>query len=54
MDEGTPVSGHYQSPAAFSGRIQKVTIDVQPVPAKDATAVEDSNAEGLADEAGFE
>ena len=40
MDEGTPVSEEYAVPAIFTGTIGKVTIDIQPVPAKDATAVE--------------
>jgi arylsulfatase len=54
MDEGTPVTEAYQVPASFTGTIEKVTVDVKPVGAADANAVDDSSVEGLENEAGSE
>jgi arylsulfatase len=54
MDEGTPVSEAYQSPAEFSGRIQQVTIEVQPFPAADKADDEESNRRSVDAEAAFE
>jgi arylsulfatase A-like enzyme len=54
MDEGTPVTEKYQVPAAFTGVIDKVTIDVKPVGAADQKAVDQNNALGLEKEAEFE
>jgi hypothetical protein len=54
MDEGTPVTEEYQVPAAFTGVIDKVTIDVKPVGAADVKAVDQNNAQGLEREVEFE
>jgi arylsulfatase len=54
MDEGTPVTEEYHVPAAFTGVIDKVTVDVKPVGAADQKAVEQDNAVGLEEEAGFD
>jgi hypothetical protein len=54
MDEGTPVTEKYQVPAAFTGVIDKVTIEVKPVGAADQKAVIQDNAQGLEREAEFD
>jgi arylsulfatase len=46
-DLATPVSGEYQVPASFSGTIQRVTIDVQPIAVADRSAVDESARNGL-------
>jgi arylsulfatase len=54
MDEGTPVTEAYQVPAAFTGVIDKVTIEVKPVGAADEKAVIQDNAQGLERQLEFE
>lgn len=52
MDEGTPVTSAYEIPAKFTGTIDQVTIEVQPIGAAYIKAVDESNIEGLAKEGG--
>lgn len=47
-DLATPVSEEYQVPASFTGTIQKVTIEVQPIAVADRAAVEESARIGVA------
>jgi hypothetical protein len=46
-DLATPVSVEYQVPASFTGTIQMVTIEVQPIAVADRPAVEASASLGL-------
>ena len=46
-DLATPVSEEYRVPASFTGKIQKVTIEVQPIAVADRAAVEESASLGL-------
>lgn len=46
MDNGTAVSNEYSVPNKFDGRIEKVTLDVEPMPGSDKTAAESAHKEG--------
>jgi len=47
MDAGTAVSSEYTAPYKFDGKIEKVTVDIEPMPGSDKTASEGANKEGL-------
>jgi len=53
-DLATPVSEDYPVPAAFTGTIHQVTIEVQPIAAADRAAVEESARIGLERRATFD
>ena len=53
-DLATPVSEEYRVPATFTGTINSVTVDVQPIAAADRSAVDLSAIEGLKKWAEFE
>jgi arylsulfatase len=53
-DLGTPVSEEYQVPASFTGTIQKITVEVQPVLAADRSGVDAAAIQGLERQAEFE
>src|SRR5262249_10333927 len=50
----TPVSEEYPVPAAFTGTIHQVTIEVQPIAAADRATVEESTRLGLERRATFD
>jgi len=53
-DLATPVSEEYPAPASFTGTIQQVTIEVQPIAVADRPAVDESAGLGLERLAAFE
>jgi arylsulfatase len=53
-DLATPVSEEYPVPASFTGTIQQVTIEVQPIAVADRAAVEEAGSIGLERLAEFE
>jgi hypothetical protein len=53
-DLATPVSEEYQVPATFTGTINSVTIEVQPIAVADRSAVDLSAIEGLKKRAEFD
>ena len=53
-DLATPVSEEYRVPAAFTGTINSVTIDVQPIAAANRSAVDLLAIEGLEKRAEFD
>ncbi|MGH7101336.1 MAG: arylsulfatase [Acetobacteraceae bacterium] len=53
-DLATPVSEEYKVPASFSGTIHSVTIEVQPIAARDRPAVDAAAIESLERRAEFE
>lgn len=45
MDAGTAVSQEYSAPFKFNGQIEKVTVNIEPMPSSDKTAAESAEKE---------